>query len=179
MSETDTTMYTNYTPKTILFRLTQRFISSLFNLRVCFFSLNWEHILIFEWNFKGPWCSERLKAGGEEDKKGWDGWMASWIQWTWVWAKSRRWWRTGKPGMLQSTGSQSVRHDWATEQQQTMEYTWELRKKTLTSNFTWFLREVLRLVTGQRTDPANGTAKLGPHMQKPWGWTWPHTIHRS
>ena len=39
-------------------------------------------------------------------------------QWTWIWANSGRWWRTGKPGMLQSTGSQRVRHDWATEQQQ-------------------------------------------------------------
>ena len=37
------------------------------------------------------------------------------IQWTWVWASSRGWWRTGKPGMLQSVGSQRVRKDWATE----------------------------------------------------------------
>ena len=37
----------------------------------------------------------------------WNGWMASTTQWTWVWASSgRRWW-TGKPGMLQSMGSQS------------------------------------------------------------------------
>ena len=36
-------------------------------------------------------------------------------QWTWVWASSRRWWRTGKPGVLQPMGSQSVGHDWATE----------------------------------------------------------------
>ena len=46
-------------------------------------------------------------------------WMASLTQWTWVWASSGRWWRTGKPGMLQSMGSQRVRHDWATEQQRT------------------------------------------------------------
>ena len=50
--------------------------------------------------------------------RGWDGWMASLTQWTWVWANSGRWWRTGKPGMLQSMGSQRVGHDWATEQQQ-------------------------------------------------------------
>ena len=49
--------------------------------------------------------------------RGWDSWMASLTQWTRVWASSRRWWRTGKPGMLQSTGSQRVRHDQATEQQ--------------------------------------------------------------
>ena len=44
--------------------------------------------------------------------------MASRTQWTWVWASSRRWWRTGKPGVLQSMGLQRVRHDWVTEQQQ-------------------------------------------------------------
>ena len=49
---------------------------------------------------------------------GWDGWMALLSQWTWVWASSRRWWWTRKPGMLQSMGLQRVRHDWWTEQQQ-------------------------------------------------------------
>ena len=48
-------------------------------------------------------------------KKGWDGWMASPTQWTWVWVSSGSWWRTGKPGVLQSMGSQRVRLDWATE----------------------------------------------------------------
>ena len=42
--------------------------------------------------------------------------MASLTQWTWVWASSRRWWRTGKPGVLQSMGSQRVGHNLATEQ---------------------------------------------------------------
>ena len=51
--------------------------------------------------------------------RGWDGWMASLMQWTWVWASSGSWWRSGKPGVLQSTGSQRVGHDWATEQQGT------------------------------------------------------------
>ena len=64
---------------------------------------------------KRPWCWERLKAGGEGDDREWDDWMASLTQWTWVWANSRRWWRTGRPGMLQSVGSQRVGHDWATE----------------------------------------------------------------
>ena len=44
--------------------------------------------------------------------------MVSLTQWTWVWANSRRWWRTGKPRVLLSMGSQRVRHDWAIEQQQ-------------------------------------------------------------
>ena len=34
--------------------------------------------------------------------------------WTWIWASSGRWWRTGKPGVLHSMGSQRVRHDWVT-----------------------------------------------------------------
>ena len=66
-------------------------------------------------HWKIPWCWERLKAGGEGDNKGWDGWMASPTQWTWVWVNSRSWWRTGRPGMLQSMGSQRVGHDWVTE----------------------------------------------------------------
>ena len=48
----------------------------------------------------------------------WDGWMASPTQWTWVWASSGKWWRTGRPVMLQSMGFQKVRHNWVTEQQQ-------------------------------------------------------------
>ena len=61
------------------------------------------------WN--RPWCWERLKAGGEGDNRGWDGWMASPTQCTWVWVNSRRWWWTGKPGMLQSVGSHRVEHN--------------------------------------------------------------------
>ena len=45
----------------------------------------------------------------------WDGWMASPTQRTWIWANFRRWWRTGKPGVLQSMGSQRVGHDLVTE----------------------------------------------------------------
>ena len=55
---------------------------------------------------------------GEGDNRGWDGWVTSPTQRTWVRASSGRWWRTEKPGMLQSLGSQRVRHDWATQQQQ-------------------------------------------------------------
>ena len=53
----------------------------------------------------------------KKEMRGLDGWMASLSQWTWVRASSRRWWRTGKPGMLQSTGLQRARHDWVAEQQ--------------------------------------------------------------
>ena len=64
---------------------------------------------------KNPWCWERLKAGGEGDNRGWDGWMALLTQRTWVWVNSGSWWWTGKPGVLQSMGSQRVRHDRETE----------------------------------------------------------------
>ena len=57
----------------------------------------------------------KIEGRGEGDGRGWDGWMTSLTQWTWVWASSRNWWWTGKPGMLQSMASQRVRHDWVTE----------------------------------------------------------------
>ena len=64
---------------------------------------------------KRPWCWERLKAGGEGDDRGRDGWMASLTQWTWVWVNSESWWWTGGPGVLRSMGLQRVGHNWATE----------------------------------------------------------------
>ena len=66
-------------------------------------------------HWKRPWCWERLRAWGEGDDRGWDGWMASLAQWTWVWVDSRSWWWTGRPGALWFMGSQRVGHDWATE----------------------------------------------------------------
>ena len=64
-----------------------------------------------------PWCWERLRAGGEGDDRGWDGWMASLTQWTWVWANSGRQ-RTGKPGVLQPKGLKRVGHNLVTEELQ-------------------------------------------------------------
>ena len=64
---------------------------------------------------KTPWCWERLRAGGEGDNRGLDCWMASPAQCTWVWVNSKSWWCTGRPGVLWFTGSQRIRHDWATE----------------------------------------------------------------
>ena len=66
-------------------------------------------------HLKRLWCWEILKAGGEGDNRAWGGWIASLTQWTWVWVNSRSWWWTGRPGMLQSMGSQRVGHNWATE----------------------------------------------------------------
>ena len=61
------------------------------------------------------WGGGKVKAGGEGDDRGWEGWMASPAQWTWVWVNSRSWWWTGRPGLLQLMGSQNVRQDWVTE----------------------------------------------------------------
>ena len=71
--------------------------------------------LMWSTHLKRPWFWERLRAGGEGDDRGWDGWMASPTQWKWVWVNSRSWWWTGRPGVLQSMGSQRVGRDWATE----------------------------------------------------------------
>ena len=77
-------------------------------------------------HLKRTWCWERLKARGEGDDRGWDGWMASLTRCIWVWVTSASWW-TGRPGMLQSMGSQRVRHDWATE----LDWKTKTKNKTL------------------------------------------------
>ena len=84
---------------------------------------SWSSNILVIWfkqmtHWKNPWCWERLRAEGEEGIRGWDGWIASLKQWTWTWANSRRRWGPGRPGVLQSMGSQRVRHNWGTEQQQ-------------------------------------------------------------
>ena len=84
--------------------------------KLTFSSQSWNSNTLTTWyekliHLKRPWCWERLKVGGGDDR-GWDGWMASLTQRTWVWASSGSWWWTGKPGVLQATGSQRVGHDW-------------------------------------------------------------------
>ena len=55
-------------------------------------------------HLKRPWCWEKLRAWGKGDSRGWDSWMASLIQWSWVWVNSSSWWWTGRPGVLWFTG---------------------------------------------------------------------------
>ena len=62
-------------------------------------------------HWKRLWCCKGLRAGGEGDDRGWDGWMASLTQWTWVWVNSWSWWWTGRPGVLRFMWSQRVGHD--------------------------------------------------------------------
>ena len=75
-------------------------------LKLQYFGTKWEEPT----HWKRPWCWERLRARREWDDRGWDGCMVSLIQWIWVSANSGRWWRTGKPGVLQLMGLQRVRH---------------------------------------------------------------------
>ena len=67
------------------------------------------------WLIGKHWCWEGLGAGEEGDDRGWDGWMASLTQWTWIWVNSRSWWWTGRPGVMWFMGSQRVGHAWVTE----------------------------------------------------------------
>ena len=67
------------------------------------------------WHLKRPCCWVRPKAGREGDNRGRNCCVASLTRWMWVWASSGSWWWTGKPGVLQSMGSQRVRNDQATE----------------------------------------------------------------
>ena len=95
---------------------------------------NWSSNTLATWfkdptHWKRPWCWERLSAGGEAGRR-WDGWIVSPTQQTWVWANSRRWWRTGKPGVLQSMGLQRVGHNWATE------LNWATKKAHIQSAYT-------------------------------------------
>ena len=57
----------------------------------------------------------KIEGGREGDDRRWDGWMASPMRWTRVWVGSGNWWWTGRPGVLQCMGPQSVRQSWVTE----------------------------------------------------------------
>ena len=61
-----------------------------------------------------------LMLGKIEDRRRRGGKRMRWLDgitdsWTWVWASSGNWWWTGRPGVLQSMGSQRVWYDWMTE----------------------------------------------------------------
>ena len=95
-------------------------------------------------HWKRPWSWERLKAGGEGNDRGWEGWMASPTQLTWVWVSSRSWWWTGKPGMLQSMGLKRIKQDWATE----LNWTWQSTFLECTASviFHWWLCKEFRIL---------------------------------
>ena len=103
----------------------------------------------------------RLKVGGEGDNRGWDCWMASQTQWTWVWVSSGSWWWTGKPGMLQSMGSQRVGHIWASELNS---YKWNREK--------WYWWTYLQGRNRDRTCGHSGVGESGTNeeseSESPW-----------
>ena len=80
-------------------------------------------------HLKRPWCWERLRAGGEEDDRGWDGWMIPPAEWTWDWVDSRNWWWTGRPGVLRFMGLQRVRRlsNWTELMKFQIFETWKLK----------------------------------------------------
>ena len=91
-------------------------------------------------SLKRPWSWERLKVGGEGDDRGWDGWMASPNQWTWVWVNSGIWWWTERPGVLQFMGSQRVGHDWVTELNYKKNWKAIWQNATMNSTYLWAVR---------------------------------------
>ena len=117
--------------------------------------------------------------------------MASLTQWTWVWASSRQWWRTGKPGVLQSMGSERVRDDWVSEQYiLSVQCTWTILffNSSLSSSFSllplrfisWFYPihpfSKLLPLEGQVPQPVLcGWEKMtsGPHSVI-WSWKRQH-----
>ena len=117
-------------------------------------------------HWKRPWCWEGLGAGVERDNRGWDGWMASPTQWTWVWVNSWSCWWTGRPGVLRFMELQRVRHDWVTELNWT--------KDTFTGenqiSYRWEFYENLRL-PGSHPDLSR---RNGSEISK-----WRKTIHKK
>ena len=113
-------------------------------------------------HWKWPWCWEGLGAGREGDDRGWDGWMASLTQRTWVWVGSRSWWWTGRPGVLWFMGSQRVGHDWATE------LNWFTKRKDLSSLSLWTRWMYVNLIIKARREIQNKTLFLLQGLS--WHW---------
>ena len=93
-------------------------ISPEYSLEGLMLKLNLQYFYHLMW--RADSFEKTLMLGKIEGRRrrGWqrmDGWMASPTLWTLAWVNSKSWWWTGRPGVLQSMGSQRVRHDWATE----------------------------------------------------------------
>ena len=132
------------------------------------------HLMRRVTHWKTPWCWEGLGAGGEGDNRGWDGWMASLTQWTWVWVNSGSWWWTGRPGVLQSMGSQRVRHDWATELNWTDAHVWiwELDYKESWVLKNWCFWTVVLEKTLESPLDSKEIQPVHPKGNKSWIFIW-------
>ena len=122
-------------------------------------------------HLKRPWCWERLKVGVKGANRGRDGWMASLTQWMWVWVNSGSWWWTGKPGMLQSMGSQGVRHDWATELNWAEPETW---LQTEQSSYR-LCEDTVKLVVCKPREKVSNETKLATLDPRPSNQNWEKT----
>ena len=92
-------------------------------------------------HWKRPWCWKRLKARGEWDDRGWDGWMASPMQWTWVALGVG----DGQENLACCSPScRRVGHNWATELNWLME-----KKQTLLHSISWWEYELVETLKGQ------------------------------
>ena len=118
------------------------------------------HLMQWTDSMEKPWCWEILKAG-EVGGRGWDVWIASTTQWTWVWASSGSWWWTVRPGVLQSMGSQRVRHDWAAE------LNWRLVIKNWSLGFLWWL------------GGKESSCRCRRHLFHSWSGKIPHTTQQQ
>ena len=135
------------------------------NLHWKYWCWSWSSDTLATWckeptHLKRPWCWERLKAGEAGDAWGWDGWITSLTQLTWVWASSRRWWMTGKHGIVQSMGLQRVREDWTTEEEQ---------QQPRIMNYKIILKDALEHITKfvtLRNKPNNKRSAICKEMTK-------------
>ena len=120
-------IYIKFNSFFLLFNVATRIFKIIYGVRKSVLNIHWKD-WCWSWDsntlatwckemthLKRPWSWQRLKVGGEGDDRGWDGWMASLTQWTWVWASSGSWWWTGRPGVMQFMGSQRVGHNWVAE----------------------------------------------------------------
>ena len=97
-------------------------------------------------HLKRPWCWERLKVGGEGDDRGWEGWMASPTEWTWLWINFGSWWWTGKPGMLQFMGLQS--RTWLSDWTELNWSTYYMSITEVSISIYYFIYDMLRTILG-------------------------------
>ena len=111
----------------------------------------------------------KTEEGGEGDNRGWDGWMASPTQWTWVCVNSGRWWWTWRPGVLQFMVSQRVGHNWVTELNWTELRNWRGKKDV------WSWPEPFSLMTCPK-EGGRGEGKKGGWWALPEQMLWGSSV---
>ena len=120
------------------------------------------------------WCWERLKAGGEGDDRGWDGWMASPPQWSWAWVNSRNWWWTGRLACCSPWG---CKESGMTEQLNWTE-DWEWRCYCLQRVGAKVLQNITQHTASyiiQNNPPQQLSKFSGPACQLCWDWETPYS----